>query len=170
MANENNTRNAIIRDVTFFWAKINPAKPVSPFGDDRWELDLRFPKARVSEMEAYGKVKPVEGEKNVFYVKLTKPAVKKDGTAAKPVEVVDSKKNPMEVIIGNGSKGNVMVMMRDYEIKAPNGKVTKKGTKTTLTKVQVIELVEYKSNNSDYVDFDEEDGVVAPANTDDSDF
>ena len=49
-------------------------------------------------------------------------------------------------------------MLKDYEIKAPNGKVTKSGTTVTLTAVQVTDLVKYVPKNSNFVDFDEVEG------------
>ena len=65
-------------------------------------------------------------------------------------------KQPLDPkIIGNGSVGNVIIMLKDYEIKAPNGKVTKSGTTVTLVAVQVTDLVKYVPKASNFVDFDE---------------
>lgn len=164
------TRNEIIRNVTFFWAKLDPKKPVEPFGELQWELQIRFPSKRNSEMEKYGKVKPVEDEKGMSFINLKKRATLKDGSPAKPVEVVDTFKNPVDPkIVGNGSTGNVLLMLKDYEIKGPSGRVTKRGTKVMLSKVQVVELKEFKPTGGNYIDFDYEDaGTETP--TEDSDF
>lgn len=162
MANANdNVRNEIISDVELYWAKLG--KPVEPFGTLQWELQIRFPKKRVSEMEAYGTPKEVKGEKGVYSLNLKKKALLADGTSAKPIEVVGTKKD--QVIdprtLGNGSRGNVKVMLKDYQIKGPNGKVTKEGTSVMLTKVQVTDLVKYEPKSGNDFDFDEEDDTPA---------
>jgi len=155
MANTSEATNVVVKNLTFFWAKLG--KPVEPFGTLQWELQVRFPKDRVEEMEQYGTVKAVEGEKNTFALNLKKKALKNDGSAAQPIEVVG--KTADEVIdprtIGNGSVGNVKLMLRDYEIKGPNGKVTKRGTQVMLTKVQVKNLVKYTPKTNNDFDFDD---------------
>jgi len=153
---QNDTRNVILKGVNLYWAKLNPEKPVSPFGTDQWEITVQAPKARAKELEQFGKVK--DGfEKGTVAIGLKKKAQKKDGSPAAPVRVVDGFKNPLDPkVIGNGSHGNVMLMLKDYEIKAPNGKVTKSGTTVTLTAVQVTTLVRYEAKNSNFIHFDEE--------------
>jgi len=156
----NEVRNVILKNVSLYWAKLNPEKPVSPFGTEQWELTVQVDKKRSSEVESFGKVKP-GFENNTVAINLKKKAQKKDGSPAAPVRVVDAAKNPIDPkTIGNGSKGNVMLMLKDYEIKAPNGKVTKSGIAVTLTAVQVTELVKYESKNSNFVDFDDEGSSV----------
>ena len=152
----NEVRNVILKNVSLYWAKLNPEKPVSPFGTEQWEITVQADKKRSKELEAFGKVK--DGfDKGTVAINLKKKAQKKDGSAAAPVRVVDSSKQPLDPkVIGNGSVGNVMLMLKDYEIKAPNGKVTKSGTTVTLTAVQVTELVKYEPKNSNFVDFDDE--------------
>lgn len=155
----NEVRNVILSNVDLYWAKLNPEKPVSPFGTEQWELTVQVPKKREREIASFGNVK--EGfEKGTVAVNLKKKAQKKDGTPAAAVRVVDAKKQPLDPkLIGNGSKGNVMLMLKDYEIKAPNGKVTKSGTTVTLTAVQVTDLVKYVPKNNNFVDFDEVEGT-----------
>jgi len=155
----NEVRNVILSNVDLYWAKLNPEKPVSPFGTEQWELTVQVPKKREREIAGFGNVK--EGfEKGTVAVNLKKKAQKKDGTPAAAVRVVDAKKQPLDPkLIGNGSKGNVMLMLKDYEIKAPNGKVTKSGTTVTLTAVQVTDLVKYVPKNNNFVDFDEVEGT-----------
>lgn len=167
---ENNSRNVIIKDLEFFWAKLDPKKPVAPFGEDRWELQVRFPSKRDEEMSAYGKVKPVNDEKNKSFINLVKKAELASGEPAKPVRVVDASKEPLDPkIIGNGSAGNVMLMLRDYEIKHPKtGKVTKSGTTSMLIAVQVTKLVKYEPKSG--LDFDNEGDDNSPDNADDAPF
>lgn len=158
--------NVIIRNVKLYWAKLD--KPVDPFGTLQWELTIQVPKKRESKVASLGKVK--EGfEKGTVAVALKKKALKADGTEAAKVDVVDANKQPLDSkLIGNGSTGNIIVFQRPYEIKAPNGKVTKSGTTTMLTKVQVTELVKYERKSDNFVDFDAEgDESPAPSNNDD---
>jgi len=159
MANINEATNAIIKNVELFWVKCNPSKPVAPFGEDQWEVQIRFPKKRVAEMEQFGKVKESD-TKGVYQLNLKKKAVKKDGSPAAPIKIVgataDSVVNPLT--IGNGSTGNVKVMLRDYQIKGPNGKVTKEGTQVMLSAIQVTNLIKYEPKGGDDFDFDDEGG------------
>ncbi len=168
-ANNNEVRNVILSNVDLYWAKLNPEKPVAPFGTEQWEITVQVPKKRESEIATFGKVK--EGfEKGTVAVGLKKKALKKDGSSAAAVRVVDAHKQTLDPkVIGNGSKGNVMLMLKDYEIKAPNGKVTKSGTAVTLIAVQVTDLVEYKPKNTNFVDFDEVDDASTVAEVDGED-
>jgi hypothetical protein len=165
----NNTTNEIIRDVQIYWAKLD--KAVSPFGVDLYEMTIQAPKKREKELAQFGKVK--EGfDAGTIKVALKKKAFKADGTEAAKVRVVDANKQPLDSkLIGNGSVGNVMVMQRPYEIKLPNGKVSKSGITTTLTAVQVTNLVKYERKSDNFVDFDDEGGNSgAQANTSNDDF
>jgi len=160
----------MIKEVKLYWAKLD--KPVSPFGTDQWELSIQVDKKREKEISSLGRVK-AGFEPNTVAVQLKKKALKKDGTEAAKVRVVDAGKNPLDSkTIGNGSVGNVIVYQSDYQIKAPNGKVTKEGTSTMLTAVQVLDLVKYEPKNSNFVDFDEEMGstTATSASTEDAMF
>ena len=86
------------------------------------------------------------------YVKLSQNTSWPDGGARK-VDVLDSEKNshPSDVNVGNGSIVNVMFDTSDYDV---NGN---KGVKGWLTKVQVVNLVEYNPDGFDVVP----DGYVA---------
>jgi len=157
MSNANNeATNVIIKDVQLYWAKLG--KPVEPFGTLQWELQIRFPKKRVKEMEQYGKVKETD-EAGIFSVNLKKKAEKKDGSPAMKVKLVDRKGGDVDpTILGNGSTGNVKVMLKDYQIKGPNGRVTKEGTQVMLIAVQVTDLVKYEPKNvGDDFDYEEDD-------------
>ena len=166
MANDTNTtRNVIVKDLELYWAKLNPKKPVEPFGEPQWEIQVRFPKKRVKEMEEYGKVK--ECPDGGFQMNFRKKALKKDGTDAMPIRVVDTKKHAIDpTIIGNGSTGNIMLMLRDWEQKGPKGNVIKSGCAVALTAVQVTDLKVYegsKGTDFDYEDADsseDEDGDI----------
>jgi len=162
MANTEST-NVLVKNVTFYWAKLD--KAVEPFGELRYELQIQGDKSRFDEFNEYGKAKI--NENGNVQVNLQKKAFKRDGTEAAKVRVVDSNKLPFDPkLIGNGSTGNVIVMRRPYEMKGPNGKVTKKGISTMLLAVQVVNLVKYEPKDS--VDFDEVDTTDTGNDIDDN--
>jgi hypothetical protein len=152
MTQANTTTNAIIKDVVLYWVHLGT--PVSPFGTDIYDLQVQVPKKRAKELEGFGPLKDAvdkEGKKTGFVsLNLKKKAFKADGSPAAKVRVVDGNKKVIEDVdsIGNGSVGNVIVMQKPYEIKAPNGKVTKSGISTTLSAVQVTKLVKYESKGA----------------------
>jgi len=153
----NDAVNVIIKDVELHWAKLD--KPVDPFGTLQYELQIQAPKKREKEFSQFGKVKVVEGGK--ISVNLKKKAFKKDGTESAKVRVVDAGKKELDPkLIGNGSIGNVMVYCSPYEIKLPNGKVSKSGISTMLIAVQVTDLVRYERKSENFVDFDVEGASV----------
>ncbi len=137
MANQ----TTIIRDLEFYWAKLD--KPVSPFGTEQYYLQVRFPKKRVKEMSAYGKIK--EQADGQFSINITRKAKNANGDAP-PVRVVDSVKRPLEGLIGTGSKGHIIVYQYDWNVSG------KTGTKTILVAVQVTDYIEYKDEGA--IDFD----------------
>ena len=162
----NDATNTIIKDVELHWLKLD--KPVDPFGTLQYELQIQAPKKREKELAAFGKVKVLEGGK--ISINLKKKALKADGTDAVKVRVVDASKNPLDSkTVGNGSIGNVMVMQKPYEIKAPNGKVTKSGISSMLTAVQVTTLIKYVPKNDNFVDFEATESDV-DVTSDDSPF
>jgi hypothetical protein len=148
-------QNVIIKDVELRWAKLNNA--VSPFGTLQWELQVVADKSRTKELEQFGKVKATTDGK--VSVNLKKKALKADGSPAEPVRLVDAKKETIQdrSIVGNGSKGNVMVFLRPYEM------MGKKGISVMLVAVQVTELQEYRATSG--VDFDMLDSDSEPNTT-----
>jgi len=150
--------NVIIKNVELRWAKLST--PVAPFGTEQWELQIVGDKSREKEFAQYGKIKPTTDGR--ISINLKKKAKKADGTPAEPVRLVDNNKNPIEnrSVIGNGSIGNVMVYCSPYEIKLPNGKVSKSGISTMLIAVQVTDLVRYERKSENFVDFDVEGASV----------
>jgi len=134
-------KTSIIRDVNFYYAKLD--KPVSPFGTEIYDLQVRFPKHRIPEMSVFGKVREVEDGN--FAVNITRKAMnaKKQKT---PVRIVDTDKNPIKDLIGNGSTGNVIVYSYPWEVSG------RSGVKTILVAVQVTNLLKYVPEAS--VDFD----------------
>ena len=150
----NAPRNYLIPDVTLNWARLGQAQK-SPFGVDQWELQIEVSADQAKELSAnYMNVKEKDG---IFTVSLRRKAVKADGSSMDPVRVVDTSKMPMENRnkIGNGSKGNVIVWQAPYD------SMGRSGVSSSLTAVQVTDLVEYTGGSSD-VDFDV---VSAPKDT-----
>ena len=134
-------KTSVIRNVNFYYAKLD--KPVSPFGTEIYDLQIRFPKERVQEMSAYGKVREVEDGN--FAINITRKAKNAKGQKT-PVRIVDTEKNPIKDLIGNGSEGNIIVYQYDWNVSG------RTGTKTILIAVQVTNLIKYVPQTE--VDFD----------------
>ena len=134
-------KTTVLRNVSFYYAKLD--KPVSPFGTDIFDMQVRFPKERIQEMAEFGKVREVEN--GMFAINITRKAMnaKKQKT---PVRVVDQDKNPIKDLIGNGSEGNIIVYQYDWEVSGRTGR------KSVLIAVQVTKLIKYVPEST--VDFD----------------
>src|SRR5210317_221358 len=150
-------KSSVIRNVNFYYAKLD--KPVSPFGTEIYDLQVRFPKERIQEMSAYGKVRQVEDGN--YAINITRKAMnaKKQKT---PVRVVDGNKNPIKDLIGNGSFGNIIVYQYDWAVSGRTGR------KTVLIAVQVTDLIKYVPETE--VDFDILEPVANKEETVSSDF
>ena len=134
-------KTSIIKEVNFYYSKLD--KPVSPFGTEIYDIQLRFPKHRIKEMSAFGKVREVEDGN--YAINITRKAKNAKGQKT-PVRVVDAEKNPIKDLIGNGSEGNVIVYQYDWNVSG------RSGTKTILIAVQVTNLIKYVPETE--VDFD----------------
>ena len=135
-------RSIIVKDVTAKWCKIAGADaPVNAFGSKQWEMLIQTTDAeKKKELESYGlNVKDgKDDDKGTFSVSLKRKGVKANGEVNTPVKVVDAKLQPADGSnIGNGSKVNVNLWQYEYE--APG----RKGVATSLTAVQIVDLVEY---------------------------
>ena len=148
-------RNYRINGVELNWARLDT--PVNPFGTPQWELQIATTDSNVAdEMRAnHLNVKERDGK---FVVALKRKATKSDGSAMDPVRVVDSALNAMDNVrsIGNGSTGNVIVWQYPYE--APG----RSGVASSLTAVQVTNLVEYTGGSSVEFDAVESEAPAAP--------
>ena len=136
------SKNVLLSDVTLNWAKLD--SPVSPFGTPQWEVQVELTDDQVKMLADEGiKSKTKDG---VTSVSLKRRAVKQDGSANDPVRLVDAQKMPManRSGIGNGSKGNVIIYVMDYEFAGNKGKTA------ILVAVQVTNLVEYQSGGLDF--------------------
>ena len=153
MANE----NVRIDNVELHWAKlVTPFK--NQFGGENYELQIVADADRQGELEAAGlKVKMLEDGR--LSANLKRKAMKANGEANGAPRVVDATRQAMSDdqarAIGNGSTGNVIVYKFDYDF-AGN-----KGVSTSLTAVQVTDLVEYSGS----VDFDVVEAAEAAGDT-----
>ena len=140
---------SIIRDVTLNYVKVDPENPTDPFGTLQWECQIVVPSERASELEGYGSVRPVKDDPSRIAINLKRKAVRKDGDANDPVQLVDGKKQKIDpkIKVGNGSKGNVKVYRREYDVAG------RQGISTILTAIQITDLIEYTGS----VDFDIDD-------------
>jgi len=150
-------KSSVIRNVNFYYAKLD--KPVSPFGTEIYDLQVRFPKERIEEMSAYGKVRQVEDGN--YAINITRKAKNAKGQKT-PVRIVDSNKNQIKDLIGNGSFGNIIVYQYDWAVSGRTGR------KTVLIAVQVTDLIKYVPETE--VDFDILEPVANKEETVSSDF
>ena len=139
----NTIKTSIIRDVTINYAFLDT--PHAPFGGDPvFDVQIVVPKKRRKELEAFGKVREVEGGVAINVKRYAKDA---KGKAVK-VDVVTATKEDFRAeygsasCIGNGSKGAIKVFTY------PRGEQTI----TRLSAVQVTELKKYEPTPT--VDFD----------------
>jgi hypothetical protein len=147
---DKNLGTSIIRNVTLNYVKVDPAKPVSPFGALQWEAQIEVSADRSAEIEGMGKLRTLDNG-NVA-VNIKRKAIKHDGTPNFPVALLDAKKETITVFnnIGNGSTGNVKVYRNEYDVAG------RQGISTSLSAIQITDLVEYTGS----VDFDiEVDGA-----------
>ena len=147
---DKNLGTSIIRNVTLNYVKVDPAKPVNPFGALQWEAQIEVAADRSAEIEGMGKLRALDNG-NVA-VNIKRKAIKHDGTPNFPVALLDAKKETITVFnnIGNGSTGNVKVYRNEYDVAG------RQGVSTSLSAIQITDLVEYTGS----VDFDiEVDGA-----------
>ena len=90
-----------------------------------------------------------EHEEYGHFIKIKTNAEKKDGTPNRRPKLVDAAKNPIDVLVGNGSKVKVSFNEYDWTWKG------KAGTNFGLRGVQVLELVSYDPTGDE---FEEEAG------------
>mgnify|MGYP006115589599 FL=1 len=146
-----NLGSSILRNVTLNYLKVDPSKPVSPFGTLQWEVQIEVPEDRSDEIAEMGKLRTLENGNVAINIK--RKALKHDGSPNFPVALVDAQKKTIEVFnnIGNGSTGNVKVYRNEYDVAG------RQGISTSLSAIQITNLIEYTGS----VDFDVESEEVA---------
>ena len=148
---DTNLGTSILRNVTLNYLKVDPSKPVSPFGTLQWEVQIEVPEDRSDEIAEMGKLRTLENGNVAINIK--RKALKHDGSPNFPVALVDAQKKTIEVFnnIGNGSTGNVKVYRNEYDVAG------RQGISTSLSAIQITNLIEYTGS----VDFDVESEEVA---------
>ena len=150
-------RNYLIKGVILNWCRLD--KPVNPFGTEQYETQIETRDAdKAAELKA-NHLNVKEKEKGIFTVSLKRKAKRADGSDNGKVEVVGTKASDIIDVrkIGNGSTGNVIVWQYPYEA------MGRSGIATSLTKIQIVDLVEYTGANN--IDFEMEDDLLAPSAT-----
>lgn len=135
-------RNYRLDNVELNWAKL--VKPVNPFGQEQYELQIATSDKAVADEWAANHLN-VKSKDGKFTVSLKRKARKADGSDNGAPRVVSADATPFANAdtIGNGSTGNVIVYQRYYETAG------RSGISNSLTAVQVVKLEAY-SGSADF--------------------
>lgn len=150
---------AVIRGKAF-WAKIL-GDPVPGYDPDQkeWTIDVTVDdeaRATLEELGLGDKIKNKTDEKpddeRGDFITFKRKALKSDGTEARPIRVVDRKKNewPQDKLIGNGSEVFVQFAVNEWEYRG------RSGVKPGIMSVMVVDHVPYESSD-ELPDLDEDD-------------
>jgi len=128
-----------------YWAHIiTPNTKFNPDGE--WSIEVcNLDKANKKVAETDGLTIKNKGDERGDFVTLKQYARTKDGTP-RAISVKDSQRNafPSDKRVGNGSKVNVSYFPKEYTVYGG-------GVKGYLNAVQVIDLVEYKTDDFEVV-------------------
>lgn len=139
-----------IRNARVKYARvIRPGKAYDSSLPDEWSINIYPTDEDRDTLMAHG-VNPKEDKEGNEYWLAKRSTKTKAGKDAKPVPVVNGRKEPVSEDIGNGSVCNINVTM------FPWTKGRQKGVKLYLNAVQVVNLVPYNSGGG-ADDFDEID-------------
>ena len=129
-----------------YWAHvITPNTKFNPDGE--WSIEVCNLDAKNKKIaEGDGLTIKNKDDDRGDFVTLKQYARTKDGSPRK-ISVKDSQRNPFpnDKLIGNGSKVNVSYFPKEYTVYGD-------GVKGYLNAVQVVDLVEYKTDDFDVVD------------------
>ena len=116
-----------------------------------WQIDIALDKESKKLVEAAGLSIKNKGDDRGDYVTLKRKVLRKDGSRRRAPSVKDSQNNPWDSKpIGNGSTVNVKALPFDWSYAG------KTGRSADLTAVQVVDLIEYNTDDFDVV----EDGYI----------
>ena len=122
---------------TAYWASLT--RPNEKF-EPMWTIDLSVDDKSANELKEQGiKVGETTVDETTIpnIVKFKRKCSKANGDKNTQPQLVDASKNPLDKIVGNGSKVKVMYKPYEWNFKG------KKGMGLDLQAVQVIDLVEY---------------------------
>ena len=122
---------------TAYWASLT--RPNEKF-EPMWRIDLAVDDKSANELKEQGISlgETTIDEKTINnIVRFKRKCSKANGDKNTQPQLVDSSKNPLDKIVGNGSKVKVMYKPYEWNFKG------KKGMGLDLQAVQVIDLIEY---------------------------
>ena len=122
---------------TAYWASLT--RPNEKF-EPMWTIDLSVDEKSANELKEQGiKVGETTVDETIMpnIVKFKRKCSKANGDKNTQPQLVDASKNPLDKIVGNGSKVKVMYKPYEWNFKG------KKGMGLDLQAVQLIDLVEY---------------------------
>ena len=127
-----------------FWASIT--RPNTTF-DPVYQIDVAVDDITAKDFASRGVT--VKEDERGKVLKFKRKVERQDGTASPMPRLVDAKKNPIDVLVGNGSM--VKVLYKEFEWTFAG----KSGRSLDLQAVQVLDLIPYGE------DFDIAEGYVA---------
>jgi hypothetical protein len=128
-----------------YWASIT--RPNTTF-DPVYQIDVAVDDITAKDFASRGVT--VKEDERGKVLKFKRKVERQDGTANPMPRLVDAKKNPIDVLIGNGSI--VKVLYKEFEWEFAG----KSGRSLDLQAVQVLDLIPYGE------DFDIAEGYVDP--------
>jgi len=137
-------RNYLITDIELNWP--NLVTPRSPFGTSIYEIQIATDDSDVAKdlIANHIAMKEKDGK---WVGSLKRKEFKANGENNGKVRVVDNTKQPIDAsTLGNGSRGNVILFQFPYD------KAGRQGIMSSLTAIQVTDLVEFNGSNT--IDFD----------------
>ena len=139
--------NAVVK-----YAKVHkPGKAYEPSDPDEWSINF-YPSDEDREaLMAHG-CNPKQDKEGADYWVAKRKVVTKDGTAAKPPQVVDRAKAACLDEIGNGSVCNIIVTLFPWKMNKLSGVFL------YLNAVQVMTLITYGDPVAMFDQFEAEDG------------
>lgn len=133
----------ILKNVKIYWAKLNEPQPAyDETKPPEWSVEVgNLSDEQVDELKKAGvghAVKVSDNDKG-YFLRLRRPAFKKDGEPSQPIEIIDDHGNLWDhnVEIGNGTVANVKIAINTWEY----GK--KSGRKPSLIALQIWDLVPF---------------------------
>ena len=127
-----------------YWASIT--RPNTTF-DPVYQIDVAVDDITAKDFASRGVT--VKEDERGKVLKFKRKVARQDGTANPMPRLVDAKKNPIDVLVGNGSQ--VKVLYKEFEWTFAG----KSGRSLDLQALQVIDLIPYGE------DFDIAEGYVA---------
>lgn len=146
---------AIMKDVTFNWAKVlgEPRPKYNPDDGREWAIDISFTKEQVAQLAKEGVttdfyIKNKEDERGDFFT-YRRNEFKKDGNPSKPITIYASDGSlwPQDKLIGNGSKGDILYALQEIPARP------KKRMKPSIISICIRELKEYEGKSGEGFEF-----------------